>query len=249
MFEPENDLERSFVRAANEPPHRPDFFRELMDAQIFLALDFAGAPPIAGPDGQMTLPKGTTLNLRALKSGDQAFLPFFTAPSRARAIFKNDHIVVPDTPRELFRRYPEAQFVLNPGWPLSKDFLRDEVARFLKGDFAPAIELVTAGEGTQILFAQPSPYPHDIVAGLSAVFQEEPAIATAYLAQIAHGGKPPHLAIAVDAAEDWDTLMQRLGPRMRTVLPPSQPIDFFPLSGGPLENNFRSQTQPFFKRR
>ena len=146
MFEPENDLERSLVRAANEPAHRADFFRELMDAQVFLALDFVGDPPVAGPDGEVTLPKGTTLNLRALKSGDEAFVPFFTAPSRARVIFKGEHVVVPEKTRDLFQRYPQAQFVLNPGWPVSKDFLRDEVARFMQGDFGAAHESVTLDE-------------------------------------------------------------------------------------------------------
>jgi hypothetical protein len=31
MFEPENDLERSLIRAVNDPAHRPDFLRKMFN--------------------------------------------------------------------------------------------------------------------------------------------------------------------------------------------------------------------------
>jgi hypothetical protein len=211
MFEPENDLERSFVRAASEPAHRSDFFRALMDAQIFLALEFTGAPPVAESGGEMTLPKGTTLHLRSLTKGGQSFVPFFTAPVRARAIFKSDHIVAPEKTRDLFQRFPQAQFVVNPGSEYSKDFLRDEIARFLTGDFGAAFELVHVEEGTRLLLGQPAEYPHDVVAALSAAFEREPTIAAAHLGQAAYGDKPPNLVIALDITGDCSGSGPRCG--------------------------------------
>jgi len=248
MFEPENDLERSFVRAANEPAHRSNFFRALMDAQIFLALEFNGAPPVAEPGGEMTLPKGTTLHLRSLTKGGQSFVPFFSAPVRARAIFKSGHIVAPEKTRDLFQHFPQSQFVINPGSEYSKDFLRDEVARFLIGDFGAAFELVHVEEGTRLLLGQPAEYPHDVVLALSEAFEREPSITAAHLGQAAYGDKPPNLVIALDITGDWDALMQRLGPAMRTVLSSTQSVDFVPLTDGAFESYFRSNTQPFFRR-
>jgi hypothetical protein len=246
MFEPENDLERSFVRAANEPAHRPDFVRTLMDAEIFLALEFSGAPPVAGPDGQMTLPKGTTLTLRSLTKGNQSFVPFFSAPVRAHAIFKSDH-VAPEKTRDLFQRYPQAQFVLNPGSEYSKDFLREEVVRLLSGDFGVGFERVHVEEGTRLLIGQPAEYPDKLVAALSAAFEQEPSIAAAHLAQAAYGDKPSHLVIALDIGEDWDALMQRLGPRMRGLLPSTQVVDFVPLTGGGFES-YSAPTHSLFSK-
>ena len=36
-------------------------------------------------EGKVTLPEGTKLTLRTVRVGDQAYLPFFTTASRARA--------------------------------------------------------------------------------------------------------------------------------------------------------------------
>jgi hypothetical protein len=36
MFEPVNDLERSLMRAALNPSYRPQFYRDLLEADIFI---------------------------------------------------------------------------------------------------------------------------------------------------------------------------------------------------------------------
>ena len=122
MFEPENDIERLLMRASAEPAERPGFARALIDAQIFVVLVSDGGPIVPGPDGKVVIPEGTKLTLPNAMRGEERLIPFFTAPSRARAWFKDDHIVAPDRTRDLFERYPDAPFLLNPGSDYGKEF-------------------------------------------------------------------------------------------------------------------------------
>jgi hypothetical protein len=249
MFEPENDIERSLVRAYSEPAHRPDFLRQLLDAEVFLVLIPSGAGVQKASDGTMTLPKGTKLQLQSLRRGDQRFLPFFSAPSRVHAVFKSDHIVAPDKPRAIFQRYSDAQFVLNPGSDYGKDFLRDEADRLLRGDFGDGLTRTTIDAPMRILVAQPVDYPTELVAALSGLFKEIPAIDAAHLALIASPGDEAHLVIAMSITGDWDAVMEKLGPKLKNVLAADKRVDFMALAGSPLESHLRSNTQPFYVRR
>src|SRR6201999_2600912 len=134
MFEPENDVGRLLVRAASEPSARAAFTRALMDAQIFLVLVPDG--PLEPPaDGGVKVPEGTRLSLRSATRGEVKLLPFFTSPLRARTWFKGEHIVAPDKTRDLFGRYGNAPFVLNPASDYGKEFTPEEVTRLLSGYF------------------------------------------------------------------------------------------------------------------
>ena len=46
------------------------------------------------------------MSLPSAVRGEERLIPFFTAPSRAQAWFKDDHIVAPERTRDLFARYP-----------------------------------------------------------------------------------------------------------------------------------------------
>jgi hypothetical protein len=249
MFEPENDLERSLMRATSEPSHRAAFLRDLMDGEIFLALLIAsGGAPIAGPDGKMVLSADAKLELSSVRRGEEVFLPFFTAPARAHAIIQGDHVIAPDKTRDLFARYPDAQFVLNPGSDYGKEFLREEVERLLRGDFGSDHEDVVVKKPTQVLIGQPAHYPTEVVTALTAIFQDKPSVDAAYLCQVAYPGEAPHLHVAVSATADWETVRQAMRPKLRAALPPDNVVDFAPLAGGAFEGYFRSETRPFFVR-
>ena len=134
MFEPENDIERLLMRASTQPSERPAFARAIMDAEVFVVL-VPDRPIVPGPDGNTTIPEGTKLSLPSAVRGEEQLIPFFTAPSRARAWYPGDHIVAPERTRDLFGRYPGTPFVLNPGSDYGKDFTPPEVQRMLAGQF------------------------------------------------------------------------------------------------------------------
>jgi SseB protein N-terminal domain len=135
MFEPENDIERMLLRASAEPAARPGFARALMDAEIFLVLISEDGQIVTGPDGRAVIPEGTRLTLASVVRGEEKLLPLFTAPSRARSWFKGDHVVAPERTRDLFGRFPDAPYALNPGSDFARDFTPGEVQRMLAGLF------------------------------------------------------------------------------------------------------------------
>jgi hypothetical protein len=167
MFEPENDLERNLVRAVAEPARWPDFLRAMFNGTTFVALGFDGAPPTPNAQGKLVFPEGTKLMLRTVRSGDQDYLPFFTAPARARATFKGKHVVAPGMTRELFERHPGKQFILNPGHEHTRAFSSEDVNHLLAGQFAvvspPVSVLASAPALTGLVAAVPAPVANPTV--------------------------------------------------------------------------------------
>jgi hypothetical protein len=165
MFEPENDIERMLVRASAEPAARPGFARALLDAEIYVVL-VPDRPIVPGPDGNTTVPEGTKLALPSAMRGEERLIPFFSAPSRAKTWFKGDHLVAPDRVRDLFGRYPDAPFVLNPGSDYGKDFTPAEIERLLAGVFDDGPRPVTVPAGEKVLFGHPREVPDALIAAL-----------------------------------------------------------------------------------
>ena len=71
------------MRASTEPAIRPAFVRALMDAEVQIVL-VPDKPLVPGPDGNATIPEGTTLTMPSATRGEEKLVPFFSAPLRAR---------------------------------------------------------------------------------------------------------------------------------------------------------------------
>ena len=135
-FTPQNELEVELVRAAHEPEFRDAFLRELIDGEVYLALLLGDGGRIeVGPGGQAVVPTGARLEVGAVDRGEHRALPFFSAPSRAQACYRQDHVIAPDKVRDLFLRHPGTRFVLNPGSDYALDLDETDVAALLRGDF------------------------------------------------------------------------------------------------------------------
>lgn len=135
MFEPENDIERSLVRAASgDRQAQATVVRELLQGNIWWAmivhrpggmLHVPTGPiwkvisDLAGPDGMVLAPAGSMLEVATARRRDRdaALIACFTAPSRAREWVTRPHIVIPDNIRDAYARpsYAGQRFVLNPG--------------------------------------------------------------------------------------------------------------------------------------
>ena len=79
--------------------------------------------------------------------------------------------------------------------------------------------------------------------------QDMTAIEAAHVAQVQLAGHAPHHLVALATSADWEPLAQSLRLKLQKVLPPDRRIEFTPLADGMFEDYFRSETQPFFKRR
>ncbi|WP_375459964.1 SseB family protein [uncultured Enterovirga sp.] len=135
-FQPQNELEIELVRAAHEPHLRTAFLRGMIDQQVYLALLLAGEGKLeAGPDGQAVIPEGARLEIGSADRGGERALPLFSAPVRAQAFYRQDHVIAPDTVRDIFARHVGARFVLNPGSDYALDLDATDAAAMLRGDY------------------------------------------------------------------------------------------------------------------
>ena len=132
-FQPRNELEIELVRAAHEPGFRPTFLRELVGADVYLALLLGDGGRIdTGPNGEAVIP--LLMRNRAEREGRRA-LPFFSSPVRAQEFYRQDHVIAPEKARDLLARHAGTAFVLNPGSAYALDLDETDVAAMLRGDF------------------------------------------------------------------------------------------------------------------
>jgi hypothetical protein len=241
MFEPENEIERMLIRASSEPSERAAFARALLDAEICVVLVPESGQIVQGPDGRATIPQGARLTLPSATRGEEKLLPFFTAPSRARAWFRGDHVVAPDRTRDLFGRYPEASFVLNPSSDYGKEFTPAEVKRLLAGHFEEGAETVTIPAGQQLLLGHPSEVPDALIAALSREFSALRSVRGAWLmlaARAGHAGQS--WMLGVDCYGSWSDVQAAINRAVAGDVLNGRPLDAVPLEDSSLASTLRT---------
>lgn len=244
MFEPENDIERLLMRAAAEPAERPGFARALIDAEVFVVL-VPDRPIVPGPDGKTVIAEGTKLTLPSAMRGEERLLPFFTSPSRARAWFTGDHIVAPERTRDLFGRYPDAPFLLNPGSDYGKEFTPSEVKRLLAGEFDDGPRTIVVEEATQVLLGHPKEIPAALIAALIAALARElgtvKTVQGAWLMLAMHQGSTDQSwMLGIDHTGSWQDVQGAIGRAIVGDILNGRMLDAVPLEGSSLASTLRT---------
>ncbi|KRQ96199.1 hypothetical protein CQ12_23415 [Bradyrhizobium jicamae] len=240
MFEPENDIERLLMRASAEPAERPGFARALMDAQIFVVL-VPDRPVVPGPDGQITIPQGAKLALPNAMRGEERLIPFFTSPSRARIWFSGDHIVAPDRTRDLFERYPDAPFLLNPGSDYGKEFTPAEVKRLLAGEFDAGPRIVVTEKSEQVLLGHPREIPIDLIAALARELGVLKTVRGAWLMlAMLPGNAEQSWMLGIDHTGAWQDVQDAIGRALTGDILEGKILDAVPLEGSSLASTLRT---------
>ncbi len=241
MFEPENDIERLLMRASAEPAERPGFARALIDAQIFVALVSDGDPIVPGPDGKVVIPEGTKLTLPNAMRGEERLIPFFTAPSRARAWFKDDHIVAPDRTRDLFERYPDVPFLLNPGSDYGKEFTSGEVKRLLAGQFDDGPQTIVTEKSQQVLLGHPSEIPVALIEALSRELGALETVKGAWLLlALLPGNAEQSWMLGVDQTGAWQDVQDAIGRALTGDILKGRILDAVPIERSSLASTLRT---------
>ena len=237
MFEPENDIERLLMRASAEPAERPGFARALMDADVFVVLVSDGGRIVPGPDGKMTIPEGVKLTMPSATRGEEKLMPFFTAPSRARAWFSGDHLVAPERTRDLFARHANEPFILNPGSDYGKAFTPGEVKRLLAGQFDEGPRTITVERPEQVLLAHPKEIPVDLIAGLG---RELNAVKSVHWLMLAMRAGEQNWMLGVDHDGSWQDVRAAIGRAITGDVLGDRMLDALPLKGSSLASTLRT---------
>jgi hypothetical protein len=250
MFTPENDLERSLVRAAEDPAARVPFLKSLLDGELSFALVEAGGGRSEGYE----VPEVTDEGL--------SFVPIFTADSRVKAMFGRERMmVVRQTFRQIIGQVEGANFVLNPGSDYGREIMAEDVAAMLAGDFEKAAESDDsdgAGEGgydeapLPSAVVRPSPMPMHLTAPLAKLFADMPEVRAAHVAQSLFaepdGLKRLVIGLALEEGGDLDEALDRMGEVLDRAAKPTDVIDFVPVPGSPLDSYFERDAAPFYRK-
>lgn len=71
-FDPQNDLEWSLMKAAKDPAHRPQFYKDLVQSDIFI-IQHGESPPVR--EGRVTLNEGKKIQIANIEFQGKRYLP------------------------------------------------------------------------------------------------------------------------------------------------------------------------------
>ena len=249
-FRPGNDLELALREAANEPARRPDFYRLLLEAEVFV---IGGDGP--GPHGRRTLAAGETLSIQSWQRADgTSALPFFSSLSALeRAITEPcDTIGLPA--RSLFEVTRGETLVLNPTLDYGKEFFPNEIDALLAGGLTRLPEGRVVQKATRVLFGQPQAPPLGMMEALRAFLSTRSQVAAAYVALMHDPGidEHPHLlvGIQVDGDGEHERLFREIGSVAADTAPTGDAIDMCRVVPGEAGASayFLGSVEPFYKR-
>jgi hypothetical protein len=133
-FTPANDLEETLVRAATEPAVRPEFYRRLLAADLYILTDEA---PKAG--GESSKAAGDDAAFISWESPSGPYVPLFSSRARVDEIARlreRTYGFVALSGKATFARLAKEKRAafLNPGFACGKQFVPDVIDRLAGGE-------------------------------------------------------------------------------------------------------------------
>ena len=246
-FDPVNPLERSLVRAATDPAHRPQFYRDLMSAQIFVIEE----GPIPEESGPRVLQEDHILNIRPVVVEGTTCLPIFSSLQRLQSALDREAGYIALKAADFFPLIQGSAACLNPGSDFGKILTANEIAGLVSGAIWKPAESFTFSKDTQVLLGQPATYPHELADSLARLFKSIPRVKRAYLAQfcIPERGDKPNTLIAIEASGDWLEVVSQAGLVAREINVPDPPVDFHKLTSQKGLGDYFKTQEPFYERK
>ncbi len=247
-FDPQNNLEKSLIKAASDPAHRPQFYKDLAGSDFFIVQE--GPPPESS--GKMVLPKGTSLQLQHIEWEERSYIPVFSSLSRLQATIQEEVGYLALNAVEFMKITQGAELLLNPGSDYGKAFTKEEITSIVDGSIWKPTEQYVAQKDTKVMIGQPPNYPKKLIEALTRYFKGTKQVKKAYIAQFFNpeDGEKPHTLIAVQVDSDWEPVMAGAGMVARDSEVPDPPVDFLQITGlGGFEDYFKKNCKPFYKRK
>ena len=249
MFKPENKLESVLVKATTDPASRSQFYRELLQADLFVIGESASDEPL---DSRVTA-EGEQLRVRNIEFDGQLHLPVFSSLARLQVTLSEPAGYLALNGRTLLEMTQGTPLVLNPGSDYGKVLTCEEVASLLDGSMGSPEATYTAEHDTQVFLGQPAVYPQELVDVLIRVFRRLKPVRRAYLAHFHNpeDGQKPHTLIGLEVTGDWDAVLAEVGVATREVAVPDPPVDYVRVEGGKdakgVARYLVNESEPFYR--
>jgi hypothetical protein len=242
-----NPLERALRLAATDPSARPDFYRLLLESDIFVIADAAPRGP-----GEWTAQEGESISLQHWSKPDgTVVLPFFSSIEALQRALDQEVTYYQLPARALFEMTQGATLVLDPRSDYGKEFVPGEITALLAGGLTHPAERRVVQEATQVLLAQPRDPPRALIDGVRAFLAKRPAVRAAWLAlmTVPTQDAEPTLLLAVEVDGDGDAVLPEIG-NVAADLAQDGPIDLMQVSRDQdgLSQYFFEGAEPFYRR-
>lgn len=247
-FQPENDLERALVHAANDPAGRPAFYRALAEAPLFVIRQ--GTDPEADT-GKRTLEADTSVAIQNIEHNGRVYIPVFSSLARLQAVIDQEVPYFAINAVDFFRATPGSDLLLNPGSEYGKEISAEEAASVVSGEIWRSERHVTESAST-VLLGVPKRYPRELADALARFLAGKKAVRRAWIAHFFDParGESAHTLVALEADRDAEAIIREVGPVIDGVEVPDPPVDFIVVTGnGSLDDYFLREAEPFFTRK
>jgi len=248
MFEPQNDLERSLMKAATDPSHRPQFHRDLLASDVYFVN--AGDESLDVQDG--VLQPGSNIPMQSWQRDGEEWLPIFSSLPRLQQSLQAEAKYLQLNARSFFEITRGANVILNPDLEYGKEFTATEIDVMLDGSIFRAGQGYTVQQDTQVLLGQPAEYPTALVNALTRLFAQQRTVKAAYLAHLFNPARDecPHTLIGIEVADDWDSIVGDAGMVAKETLLENEIVDFVRVTVGEagVSRYMLHETKPFYRK-
>lgn len=246
MFEPVNSLEKSLMSAATNPSSRPQFYRDLLEANIFVIQYGKSNLNIQNN----VLQEGTELKIQHIEKNGVAWLPIFSSLERLQQFLRSESNYLQFKTKDFFEITRGAHVILNPSFEYGKEFVPQEIAGMLDGSISKPSQTYVAKKETKVLIGQPANYPHKLVKALSEYFARNKFVNRAYLVWFHNpeSGEKPHLLIGIDVSGNSEKVFGDASMIGSEVMGKNEMIDFIRLDNSGFSQHIVNSTKPFYQK-
>lgn len=247
-FIPQNDFERSLMTASTDASHRPQFYRDLMQAEFFVIQE--GEPP--AQTAMRVAQEGQSIRVRSIDWNGMSYIPVFSSLDRLESALTGPAGYIAMRAVEFMKITKGANLLLNPGADYAKELPAKEIDSILNGSIWEPSNPWRVEESQDVLIGQPASYPTELIAALTRYLSTQKSVSRAFLAQIFHPkhDEKPHTLIAIEVDGDCDRIVAEAGMVISNVIVPDPPVDMIRMTGeAGIEDYFRGEVKPFYRRK
>jgi SseB protein C-terminal domain/SseB protein N-terminal domain len=244
----ENALELALMKAATEPEHRPEFYRLLVESEVFVL-----GHSESRSDGRWIAAAGENLSIVNWQKNDGApIIPFFTSLNALRRAIKEEQSFLALPARSLFEITKGATLILNPASPYGKEFFPNEIEALLATGMNQMPQTRVVQQATEVLLGEPANYPAEMVSALTNLLAKHPSVKAAYLCLMHDPSvhEQPSLVVGFEGEPGIERAMQEAGSVAVDTAPKGQPVDFIKITRGNqgIDAYLFDSVKPFYER-
>lgn len=230
---PENRLEALLALAADEPAHRPEFYRVLLESEVYVVSNMEREG-----EGRRWLTADDALSILTIcTEDDNPIIPFFSSIDELTRFVEYQAQWIGINARDLFILTRGATLVLNPKSRFSQPFYPAIIEALLTTGIHHACRQTTSQSHAGVNIRPPDPYPSKMVDSLIIFFAARPEVTSACVA-LKQGpeDRRPHLLVGIDACNDVEQIIREAGSVALDTVPDELPeVAFVDMSRIPEE--------------